>query len=218
MRNNLVLSLLGALLLTACDPVIRKFEVQPQQLQCSGQVLVSWEISGPGGKLGTSKPVTPPLPSDPPLKGSQSVTVTESTDFSFVVPGAGHKHQSVKVSGTPQPKMITFQGQCNGAGSGPLYNSVNVTAAEAPGKLTSVQGLGLDFPVHVFLNGTQIALGADGQPLFPLPDLPAAGSYTVQIPGVPGEEICKEAGGGDPVGGGTAPAPEIAIAVKGSCS
>lgn len=219
MRNKMMVSLLAALVLTACDPAIRKFEVTPKELVCSGQALVQWEINGPGGQLSTSKPVIPPLPFDAPQNGSQQVTVTETTEFSFVVPGAGHRHQTVTVLGTPKPKTLTFTGECTDAVTAPKYNVVNVSKAEMPGKLTAINAVGVSFPIHVFVGGTEIALGATGEPLFPLPDVFAAAPYTIQIPGVVGPQVCKDAGatGGGPLGGGSAPAPTITIAIKGSC-
>jgi hypothetical protein len=219
MRNSVTVSLLAALVLTACDPAIRKFEVTPKELVCSGQALVQWEINGPGGELSTSKPVVPPLPSPPPLAGSQQVTVTETTEFSFSVPGAGHRHQTVTVLGTPKPKTLNFTGQCADASTAPTYNIINVSKAEMPGKLTAINAIGVSFPVHVFVGGTEIALGATGEPLAPLPDLFAAAPYSIKIPGVVGPQVCKDAGatGGGEVGGGSAPAPAITIVIKGSC-
>lgn len=219
MRNHLLLALFATLTLTACDPIIRKFEVTPKELACSGQTLVEWEITGPGGHLSANPAVTPALPSDPPLKGSQQVTVTQTTEFSFIVPGAGHQHRTVTVLGQPKAKTLTFSGECTGVTSGPTYVTVNVSASEAPGKLTSIQATNVDFPVHVFVNGTEIALGASGEPLFPLPNIAAAGSYTVQVPGIPGQKICEEAGagGGGPTGGGTATVKDIQIVIRGSC-
>jgi hypothetical protein len=217
--RNVMIPLLAALVLTACDPSIRKFEVTPKELVCSGQALVEWEINGPGGQLSTSKPVTPALPFDAPQKGSQQVTVTETTEFSFIVPGAGHRHHTVTVLATPKAKTLTFTGECADSVTPPKYNVVTVSKADMPGKLTAIRAVGVSFPIHVFVGGTEIALGATGEPLFPLPDVFAAATYEIQIPGVVGPKVCKDAGatGGGQLGGGSAPAPTITIEIKGSC-
>jgi hypothetical protein len=214
--RNIVVSLAAAVALTACDPVIRKFEVTPTQLPCGGDVTVNWEITGPGGELSTSKPVNPPLPGNPPLTGSQVVSVTETTEFSFVVPGAGHKHQTVNVSGKLNPKQLAFTGVCTSTISGPTYNAIAVSAAEAPGTLTSIT-TDADWPIHVFIDGQEIALGAGGGPIAALPQVAAAGSYTITIPGIVGANVCKEIGGGDPVGGNDAAAPLVSVFITGSC-
>jgi hypothetical protein len=218
--RNITLSLAAVAALAACDPAIRKFEVTPKQLQCPGQAVVKWEINGPGGELSTSKPVVPPLPLHPPeLIGSQTVTVSETTEFSFVVPGAGHRHQVVEVLNKPNLKQLTFNGVCKDAVTGPTYDLIKLSAAEAPGKLTGISS-NADWPVHVFLNGTEIALAAGGGPLSPLPDIAAAGTYSITIPGVVGPGICKNLGaeGGGPLGSGNpVPAPPITISVSGSC-
>jgi hypothetical protein len=227
--RNIIVALAAAASLAACDPAIRKFEVTPQQLQCAGQVNVKWDISGPGGELSTSKPVNPPLPSLPTeLIGERVVTVTETTEFSFIVPGAGHKHQVVNVTGQPKAKTISFTGVCNDAVSNPVYNAVTVSAADAPGLLTSIN-TNADWPVHVFVNGTQIALKPGNGPIGPLPVVGAAGTYTAAIAGnVIGPANCKlafeNAGGGgeppDPLGGGGSdpvPAPPFTVTILGSC-
>jgi hypothetical protein len=227
--RNVMVCLAAAAALAACDPAIRKFEVTPASLQCAGQVTVNWDISGPGGELSTSKPVNPPLPSNPTeLIGSRVVTVTETTEFSFIVPGAGHKHQVVNVSGQPKAKTLTFTGVCNDAVSNPIYNAVTVSAAEGPGLLTSISS-NADWPVHVFINGADIALQAGGGPIGPLPQVAAAGTYTAAITGnVIGPANCKlafdQAGGGGepggPTGGGNSgpvAAPPFAVTIMGSC-
>lgn len=217
--RNIVVALSAAVVLTACDPVIRRFNVTPSELQCSGQVTVDWEITGPGGEMTTSKPVIPALPLHPPtLAGTAVVSVTETTQFSYIVPGAGHKHQTVKVNGTPNTKQLAFSGTCNDAVTAPLYNAITVSAKDAPGKLTSIT-TDADWPVHVFINGEVIALAPGGGPIEPMPNIPAAGTYTISIPGMVGTGICAELvkGGGPLGGGGSEPAPPINVFIKGSC-
>jgi len=206
------------LTLADCDPIIRKFEVTPQQLQCAGPVSVVWDASDQGGHLETDHPVIPPLPSTAPTAtGSQMVTVTQTTEFKFYFPGAGHREQLVNVSGQAKATQLNFTGTCD-AVAGPAYGAIPVSAAQAPGKLTKLTS-NADWPVHVFINGQEIALGAGGEPIFPLPNVTAAGTYTITVPGVVGPGICKDAGaeGGGPVGGGTVPAPPVTISVTGSC-
>ncbi|HEX8173160.1 MAG TPA: hypothetical protein VF824_21680 [Thermoanaerobaculia bacterium] len=202
-------------MLAACDPLIRRFNVTPPQLACSGEVLVSWEGTDAGGHLETSEPVTPSLPFDAPAKGSQKVLVEKTTTFVFRYPGAGHRDQTVNVADTPEVKTLTFSGGCTGAPS-PTFNTVTISAADAPGKLTSIT-TDADWPIHVFHNGTEVALAPGAGPIFTLPDLTAAGDYTITVPGVPGEDLCKGSGG--PTGGGDPPGavPAVKVFVKGSC-
>jgi len=208
---------LAVLTLAGCDPIIRKFEVTPAQLQCAGQVSVFWEASDKDGRLETDHPVIPPLPASAPSSGSQLVTVQQTTEFKYYFPGAGHREKVVSVSGEAKATQLNFTGTCD-AVNGPAYGPIAVSATKAPGKLTKLTS-NADWPVHVFINGQEIALGAGGEPIFPLPDVTAAGTYTITVPGVVGPGVCKEAGaeGGGPVGGGTVPAPPVTISVTGSC-
>jgi hypothetical protein len=62
--------------------------------------------------------------------------------------------------------------------------------------------------------GQEIALGANGGPIIlPLPAVPAAGDYTITIPGQVGQMVCAGAG---PTSG-TTEAPTIHITVTPTC-
>jgi len=215
MRHLLVVVCLFAL--PACDPGIKTFDVTPAQLSCPGSVTVTWEGDADGGRLEADQPVTPPFPPTVLKKGSKVEQVTTTTNFTFFYPSAAHREKTVTVAnancggpGGPGcgPQTLTFTGTCS-QGSGPSYITLNVNAAGAPGNLKDLTS-DADFPVHVQHAGADIALGAGGGPLFPpLPAVPAAGSYTITVPGQVGIGVCD--GGGATRGGGDAPVIHITV-------
>jgi hypothetical protein len=206
-----------------CDPSIKKFEVVPAQLQCGGKVTVAWEGNGDGVHLDADQPVVPALPAILPKKGTRDETVSATTEFTLYYPGAGHREKTVIVSqkdcgggkpggGNCGPQILTFTGTCFTSAQGPTYNTLNLGPAVAPGNLKDLLS-DADIPVHVQHAGQDIALGAGGGPIFPLPVVPAAGDYTITIPGQVGQMVCAGAG---PTSG-TTEAPVIHVTVTPTC-
>jgi hypothetical protein len=212
-----ILLAVGLLLLAGCDPLIRKFDVTPADLPCAGDVTVTWQGDADGGHLVTDHPVTPPLPDIAPKQGTQVVTVHETTTFGYLYPGAGHREKVVTVHTNTPVKQLHFTGQCLSGSNTPTFTSASISAAEIPGKITNIQ-TDADWPVHVFINGEEIALQAGGGPITPLPNVAAAGTYTIQVPGLAGQLVCQAAGGGGgPSGGGTVDVPPVNVIITGSC-
>jgi hypothetical protein len=215
MRNILLAGSL--LLLAACDPLIRKFDVTPADLPCAGNVTVAWKGDAAGGELNANPPVTPALPDPAPAEGSQVVTVQQTTTFGYLYPGAGHREKTVTVHTNPPAKQLHFTGQCTSASPSPVFTTASIGADEIPGKITSIQ-TDADWPIHVFINGQEIALQAGGGPITPLPNVAAAGTYTIQVPGLAGQLVCQSAGGGGgPTGGETVDVPAVNVTITGSC-
>jgi hypothetical protein len=224
MRKSLLV-LLALLAATACDPLIQKFDVVPQQLNCSGDVKITWQGQGDDLHLNASAPVSPTIPdgglSGLPKVGSKTEHVTQTTEFTLYYPGAGHREKTVTVTknncggGGPTcgPTQITLNGQCMNAQSGPQYETKNVGVAAAPGALVTITS-NADFPVHVLHAGADIALGAGGGPLQMIPaGLPAAGDYTIYVPGQVGVLVCQGAG---PTMG-SFPAPPVTLTITPTC-
>jgi hypothetical protein len=219
MRKLLCLAAL-ALVFAACDPTIQKFEVTPAQLPCPGNVLVEWEGDADGGWLKADQPVTPPFPATVLKKGTLTEKVTQTTTFTFSYPSAAHREKTVTVANMNcggggsgcGPKTVLLTGICTSASMGPSYTIANVSANGAPGNLTQLVS-NADFPVHVLHAGQEIALGANGAPIFPLPVVPAAGDYTITVPGQVGLTICKDAG---PTSG-TTDAPPVQLTITPTC-
>ena len=223
MRNILLLVVLALVLFSGCDPLIHKFEVVPATLQCPGNVTLTWKADDKGVHLNSDQPVVPPTPAILPKEGSRSEAVSQTTTFTLYYPGAGHREQAVTVTGGSQcggpgtgtctPSTLTFNGQCINANQGPAYNTQSISAAAGPGAITMITN-DASFPVHVQHAGQDIALGAGGGPIFPLPPgVPAAGSYTITVPGQAGLNICQDAG---PTSG-TVDAPPVTIHVTPTC-
>jgi hypothetical protein len=195
--------LLLAIVFAACDPTIKQFDIKPEQIKCAGEVTITYEGTGDGLHINASAPVTPALPATLSKKGTLTTTVNQTTEFSLYYPGAGHREKTVTVSskgcsgsGGPStcgPQTLTFTGTCFSSQQGPQYITVNLGANVAPGNITAISH-DVDWPVHVQHLGQEIALGAGGQPLFPLPAVAAAGDYTITVPGQPGMLMCKDAG------------------------
>lgn len=217
------LALLLVLVCVACDPTIKKFEVTPDSVPCGTQVKLEWEGTGDGLHLDADKAVSPALPATLPKSGTRNEAVFHNTTFSLYYPGAGHREKSVTVTGTCPgggtgtgscgPQVLEFTGQCLSAASGPNYVTRTLDATAAPGNLVDLLS-DADFPVHVQHAGQDIALGAHGGPLFPpVPVVPAAGDYTITIPGQVGQMACAGAG---PTSG-TTDAPVIHLTVTPTC-
>lgn len=202
--------------LAGCDPTIKSFDVTPAQLSCPGKVTVAWHGDADGGRLEADQPVLPPFPATVLKQGSLVEQVTKTTTFTFFYPSAAHREKTVNVTNAAcpsacGPQLLTFTGTCS-SGSGPSYVTLNLGAAEAPGNITQIVS-DADFPIHVQHAGTDIALGAGGGPIGPLPVVPAAGSYTITVPGQVGVNVCN--GAGSTMGGG--PAPTVHLTVTPSC-
>ena len=220
--KKIVVAFVTAVVFCACDPTIKKFDVVPAQLQCPGNVTVTWQGDGDGGHIDADQPVTPALPKIVVAQGSMVEAVTKTTTFTFFYPRAAHREKTVTVAsqncggpgpgGSCGPQVLTFHGSCFSAQSGPSYDTQNAGAAAAPGNLVNLTS-DADFPVHVQHAGQDIALGAGGGPLFPLPAVPAAGDYTITVPGQVGQMVCAGAG---PTSG-TTDAPVVHITVTPTC-
>jgi len=224
--RNVVLILVIAILFCACDPTISKFEVTPDTVNCSGTVTLKWTANGDAVHLKADQPVSPAIPDEGiqnlPKQGTRDETVTQTTEFTLYYPGAGHREKTVTVThnncggpvpGSCGPSALTFNGTCFDAAQGPQYNTQLLAIANAPGNITAMSN-DANFPVHVQHAGFDIALGAGGGPIFPLPsNIPAAGSYTIIVPGAVGQNIC--AGAGPTMG--SFPAPPVTIHVTPTC-
>lgn len=220
-----VLVILALVAATGCDPLIQKFDVVPQQVNCSGPVTITYQGQDKGLHLTADQPVSPAIP-DPalilPKSGTQIETVSQTTTFTLYYPGAGHREKTVTVThnncggpgpGTCGPTQITLDGTCFNAQSGPQYGTKTVGAAIAPGALMNLTS-NADFPVHVQHAGVDIALGAGGGPIFPIPPgTPAAGDYTITVPGQVGVLVCQGAG---PTMG-SVPAPPVTLTITPTC-
>jgi hypothetical protein len=221
-----VLVILALIAATGCDPLIKKFDVVPEQVNCSAPVTITWEGQGNDVHLNADQPVSPAIPdgglSGLPKVGSKIETVSQTTEFTLYYPGAGHREKTVTVThnncggpgpGTCVPTQITLNGTCFNAQSGPQYEVKNVSLAVAPGALVNLTS-NADFPVHVEHAGTDIALGAGGGPIFTIPPgTPAAGSYTITVPGQTGVAVCQGAG---PTMG-SVPAPPVTLTITPTC-
>ena len=171
--------------LAACDPTIKSFDVTPPKLSCPGAVTLAWHGDADGGRLEADQPVSPAFPATVLKQGTLTELVTKTTTFTFFYPSAAHREKTVTVTNakcpsTCGPQVLTFTGTCS-SGSGPSYVVQNLGATEAPGNITQIVS-DADFPVHVQHDGADIALGAGGGPIGPLPMVPAAGTYTITVP------------------------------------
>jgi hypothetical protein len=221
--RRLLSALAAVALLAACDPTIKKFEVLPEKVQCPANVKLAWEGDADGGRLAADQPVTPPLPDSVLKTGSLTAKVTKTTTFKFFYPSAAEREKTVVVENstcgpTPMPmpacgdRTLTFTGTCFSSMSGPNYISLNVDVSVAPGALQNLT-TDADFPLHVLHAGQEIALSAGGGPIFPLPSVPAAGDYTITVPGQAGQLVCASA---SPTSGSTE-APVVHLFVKPTC-
>lgn len=216
MRHLLVV--VSLFLLPACDPGIKQFDVTPSTLPCPGKVKVAWSGEANGGHLDADSNVLPHFPPFVPKQGTLIEFVPQTTMFTFYYPGGAHRHRTVTVQAPVcptdcGPQVMTFTGTCPGGGSGPIYDTNSLSAAVAPGNIKDIWQ-DADVPVHVTINGVEIALNAAGGPIFPLPQVAAAGTYFVTIPGQVGMLICN---GNSGTGGGGGQAPEIHVTVTPTC-
>lgn len=217
MRKLIYVALL-AVLSFGCEPTIKYFNVQPTSTSCGGSVTLNWRISVGVGEMSADQPVVPSLNPPQPVnnQGSRVEQVTKTTKFKLSLPYGGEQTVTVTVN---QPcvcgvQTLTFTGTCFNANQGPTYSVQNVNVNVAPGNLKDLQN-DADFPVHVLHAGADIALSAGGGPIFPLPAVPAAGDYTIVVPGQVGQKVCMDATG--PVGGGQAEAPPVHLKVTPTC-
>jgi len=151
--------------------------------------------------------------------GSLVENVTTTTTFHFFYPSAAQRFKTVTVAkpscAACAVQTLTFTGQCTTPQNGPSYITVNVNSAVAPGLLKDLVS-DADFPLHVLHAGQDIALGAGGGPVFPpLPSVPAAGDYSIYVPGVVGQQLCAGSG---PTGGGMIDGPVIHLKVTPTCT
>jgi hypothetical protein len=217
MRKLICVALL-AVLSFGCEPQIKYFNVQPASTSCGGSVTLNWKISVGVGEMSADQPVIPSLSPAQPVnnQGSRVEQVTKTTKFKLSLPYGGEQTVTVTVN---QPctcgvQTLTFTGTCMNANQGPTYTVQNVNVNVAPGNLTDLQS-DANFPVHVLHAGADIALNAGGGPIFPLPAVPAAGDYTIVVPGLVGQKVCADATG--PLGGGQADAPVVHLKVSPTC-
>ncbi len=202
-----------------CEPQIVYFNVGPSSVGAGpATVTLNWKISVGDGEISADQPVMPSL--NPPQKvysqGSRQETVCKTTTFKLSLPYGGEKTATVNVSGpcTCGPQILTFTGTCNSSNQPPVYDTQTVNAALASGNIKDLLS-DADFPIHVQHLGTDIAVGAGGGPIGPLPAVLAAGVYNISVPGQVGLNVCQQAGG--PVGGGPVPAPTVHLTVTPTC-
>jgi hypothetical protein len=222
MRKLLSLLALAAVAGFGCQPKILLFTAQPSSVAAGpAKVKLHWKFSLHKGYLSSDKPVTPALVPPKPVgtEGTIEVDVCETTTFKLEAYYGGEQTITVPVSqkcgaGGCSPQVLTFTGQCDSPNMGPTYVTQTVSASVVSGDLANLFS-DADLPVHVLHEGQTIALGANGSPIGALPVVPAAGQYTISIPGAVGEQICKDAF--DPLGGGSADAPVVHLTVVPAC-
>jgi hypothetical protein len=218
MRKLILFALLAAVSV-GCQPRILSLNVTPPNSGAGpANVNVSWHISVGDGELSADQPVVPPL--DPPKKvysqGSMSFQICKTTSFKLELPYGGEQTVKAFVSQPCScgPTTITLTGNCASSNQPPSYITQNVSAGSVAGTLQDLQS-DADFPVHVLHAGADIALNAGGGPIFPLPVVPAAGDYTIVVPGQVGLNVCAGASGA--VGGGSAEAPTVHLQIVPMC-
>lgn len=223
MRKTICFAVLAAALSFGCQPKIIYFNAQPSSAATGPtDVTLNWKISAGSGHLSADQPVVPSL--DPPPKvnsqGSRSAKICKTTTFKLELPYGGERTVKVTVAkpcdaaGTCSNQILTFTGTCVSALQGPSYGPQTVNVNLAPGNLKDLQS-DANFPIHVIHAGADIAVGAGGGPLFPLPNVPAAGDYQIYVPGQVGLNVCQDAT--NPVGGGQADAPPVHLTVVPTC-
>ena len=223
MRKALYVAVLIAVSI-GCQPRVLFFNANPSSAQVGPvNVTLNWKLTAGDGYLSSDKPVTPSLlpPRKVNTQGSDTFSVCKTTTFKLEPHYGGERTVTVNVGkpcDAPVPctnAVLTFTGTCPSAQQPPDYGAAQmVNAGGAPGALKDLVS-DADFPVHVLHAGQDIALGAGGGPIFPLPNVPAAGDYQIYIPGQLGLNICQDAT--SPVGGGQADAPTIHLTVVPTC-
>ncbi|HYM62112.1 MAG TPA: hypothetical protein VEZ11_14615 [Thermoanaerobaculia bacterium] len=217
MRKLIYFALL-AVVSFGCEPQIVYFNVQPPTVAGGSSVTLNWKISVGDGEISADQPVVPSL--NPPQKvnnqGSRQETVCKTTTFKLSLPYGGEKTATVTVNQpcTCATQFLTFTGTCFSANQAPTYDHQMVSANVAPGNLKDLQN-DADFPIHVFHANTDIPMNAGDGVIGALPVVPAAGDYTIIVPGQVGMKVCADASG--PVGGGQAPAPTVHLTVIPVC-
>jgi hypothetical protein len=217
MRKVIYVALL-AVVSFGCEPQIKYFNVQPSSVACGATVTLNWGISVGDGEISADQPVVPSL--NPPKKvntqGSMIEQVSKTTTFKLSLPYGGEQTATVTVN---QPctcgnQILTFTGTCLTANQAPSYNTQTAPANLVAGNLQNLLS-DADFPITVSHAAVFIQVGAGGGPIGPLPVVPAAGDYTISVPGQVGMNVCANASG--PVGGGPAPAPTVHLTVVPAC-
>jgi hypothetical protein len=224
MRKLLSIIALAAVVGFGCQPKVLILNVQPSTVNAGpAKVTINWKLSAGTGEMSSDKPVKPPLvpPKGVGTQGSMEVEVCETTIFKLEPHYGGERTTKVTVNkpcgsgGTCSNQTLTFTGTCFSANQGPTYITQNVSPNVVVGNLKDLF-TDANFPIHVIHAGEDIAMSAGGGPLFPpLPVVPAAGDYTITIPGAVGQQVCADATG--PVGGGTADAPIVHLTVVPTC-
>ena len=223
MRKLISIAALAIVCFVACQPKVLILNVQPSSVvNGPATVKVNWKLSAGTGDLSSDQPVKPTL--DPKKgvdqEGTLEFEVCQTTTFKLEPHYGGQKTTTVTVAkpcgSECGAKVLTFTGTCQSSNQGPMYITQNVSANIGNGNLKDLQS-DSSFPVHVFHLGQEIALGAFGGPVFPpVPAIPAAGDYTITLPGAVGLQACAEAT--SPVGGGPADAPVVHITVIPACA
>lgn len=225
MRKLLSLLALAAVTGLGCQPRVLILTVTPSNVAVApAKVKVHWKLSAGTAEISADKPVTPKLVPKKPIdaEGDLEFDVCETTTFKVEPHYGGERTVTVTVAKPCGPggvacsnQTMTFQGTCFSAQQGPSYTNFNVSPNVVAGNIKDLIS-DADFPVHVIHNGQTIALGANGGPLFPpIPPMPAAGDYTIIVPGAVGQKVCEDATG--PVGGGQADAPEVHVTLVPEC-
>jgi hypothetical protein len=223
MRKLLFLAVVLAVIGFGCQPKVLIFNVQPSTVVSGpAKVTVHWKLSAGTGEISADQPVKPALVPKKGVdaQGSMDFEVCQTTTFKIEPHYGGERTTTVKVN---KPcgsecgnKVLTFTGTCQSANQGPTYDVQNVSANIGSVNLQDLQS-DADFPVHVLHLGSDIALGANGGPVFPpVPPIPAAGDYTINIPGLVGQQVCADAT--SPVGGSPADAPVVHVTVFPACA
>jgi hypothetical protein len=208
-----------AIVCFGCEPQIIYFNAQPTSVGAGpANITLNWKISVGDGELSADMPVSPSL--NPPQKvntqDSRVESVCKTTTFKLALPYGGERTVKVNVSQpcACAPQTLTFTGTCLSSSQGPSYITQKASANLAPGNLKNLQS-DADFPISVSHLGFVIAVGAGGGIIGPVPVVPAAGDYTISVPGVIGQKVCADATG--PLGGGQADAPVVHLQVIPVC-
>jgi hypothetical protein len=226
MRKLLYLIALAAVVGFGCQPKVLILNVQPSSVvNGPAKVKIHWKLSAGKGYLSADQPVKPSL--DPKkgvgTQGEMEVEVCATTTFKLEPYYGGERTTKVTVKnpcgsgggGTCGNQTLTFTGVCDVPNQGPTYITQTISPNVVSGDIQDLQS-DADFPIHVFKDGVEIALGANGGPIStPLPPVSAAGQYLITIPGGLGQQVCADAT--NPVGGGTAEAPVVHLTVFPAC-
>jgi hypothetical protein len=221
LRTLLFIAIALAMVGLGCQPKVLILNVQPSTVGAGpAKVKVNWRLSAGTGDLSSDKPVKPTLVPKKGVdqEGELEFEVCETTTFKLEPHYGGQRTTTVTVNkpcgSECGQKVLTFTGTC-AAGQPPSYPVQNVSANIGNGLLKDLFH-DASLPVHVFHLNQDIALGAAGGPILPLPAVQAAGDYQVSIPGPLGIQICNDITG--PLGGGPGDAPVIHLTVVPACA